>query len=693
MEMKKETVNASLFDHIRTAANELRGSGLTDEVLTLEDLDIIREALKLSDRKEAAVIAIMAAQPQNQTVDTNDMANFLSCSDFDVMALSAAVKSLTEKGFLAIDEDSLYPLPQYSFAEDILESIVENREVRPQPIIVSSDYDQFNLCADVRKLLCKRKQNKITTNTLFSEAQHLEDDHADIEFIQKMKSELKELKHRVIAYDLCYEYASNKGDEMRMRAILAAIYSSPMQAALEQKALRMGDHPLVAHEFVSVEDDEKLHVEDHMLRLLYGDAAEAYVSNVKQTDRYAFVGEIDDIFHRQHFGKERSKAQLVNDALKVEKSNRDLSMVKNLALRVPNADDRIVFYMVCNDRLHNEDFEVSCLNDIFEPFLCVNCRRQLLEGTHALLKSGLVEVQPADMFDNAVLALTEAGEALFFEKDAELFEEPLTGSDIIQPDTMVEKHLFFDDELEGQLSLLGKSLQEGSYQKLVKRLTDKHMPTGVCALLYGCPGTGKTESVMQLARQTGRAVMHVDISETKSCWFGASEKLIKGVFARYRKLCKKSKIKPILLFNEADGVLSKRKDSNRSNVAQTENAMQNIILEEMEKLDGIMIATTNLANNLDSAFERRFLFKVRFDAPTLDAKCSIWVDKLPSLSKEEAKELAKRFAFSGGEIDNVVRKAEMDELLTGTAPTLESIIGLCSKEKLGNGHRSIGFAY
>ncbi len=78
-----------------------------------------------------------------------------------------------------------------------------------------------------------------------------------------------------------------------------------------------------------------------------------------------------------------------------------------------------------------------------------------------------------------------------------------------------------------------------------------------------------------------------------------------------------------LLFNEADGVFGKRKDNPSSNVTQTEIAIQNIILEEMEKLDGILFATTNLTDNLDKAFERRFLFKIRFDKPTLEAKTNI----------------------------------------------------------------------
>ena len=58
-------------------------------------------------------------------------------------------------------------------------------------------------------------------------------------------------------------------------------------------------------------------------------------------------------------------------------------------------------------------------------------------------------------------------------------------------------------------------------------------------------------------------------------------------------------------------------------MAQTENAMQNIILEEPENLKGIFIATTNLAENMDAAFERRFLFKIKFENPSEEAKASM----------------------------------------------------------------------
>ena len=211
-------------------------------------------------------------------------------------------------------------------------------------------------------------------------------------------------------------------------------------------------------------------------------------------------------------------------------------------------------------------------------------------------------------------------------------------------------------------------------------------------MLYGEPGTGKTESVMQIAKATGRPIMHVDISATKTCWFGESEKLIKKVFTDYRTLCEKNNIKPILLFNEADAVFSKRKNVNSGNVAQTENAIQNIILEEMENLDGILIATTNLADNLDGAFERRFLFKIRFDKPTIEAKRNIWMNKLSSLSLEEAETLASNYDFSGGQIDNIARKAFIQEVINGVKPTINSLVKLCGEEKISkNNFNRIGF--
>ena len=101
----------------------------------------------------------------------------------------------------------------------------------------------------------------------------------------------------------------------------------------------------------------------------------------------------------------------------------------------------------------------------------------------------------------------------------------------------------------------------------------------------------------------------------------------------------------------------------------------------MENFEGILFATTNLLKNMDAAFERRFLFKVQFDQPSLENAAKIWKSKLPFLTEDEARRLAERFPFSGGEIENITRKCVMNDLLTGSEITFQQVVEFCKQEK------------
>ncbi|MDO4511688.1 MAG: ATP-binding protein [Bacteroidales bacterium] len=174
---------------------------------------------------------------------------------------------------------------------------------------------------------------------------------------------------------------------------------------------------------------------------------------------------------------------------------------------------------------------------------------------------------------------------------------------------------------------------------------------------------------------------------------GESEKNIREVFDVYRRKVRTMDKAPILLFNEADAVISKRLTNVQHSVDQMNNAIQNIILQEMEKLDGIMIATTNLTANLDNAFERRFLYKVRFDKPSPEAKSHIWQTMLPDLSDEQALQLATDFDFSGGQIENVSRKQKVNAIFNGGEFNFSDIVDFCKEECIGadTSHRRVGF--
>lgn len=260
--------------------------------------------------------------------------------------------------------------------------------------------------------------------------------------------------------------------------------------------------------------------------------------------------------------------------------------------------------------------------------------------------------------------------------------------------TFAAKELFYNPPVQRQIDRLGELLAPEHFTDIQQRLEACGMRKGFACLFYGAPGTGKTETVYQLARRTGRDLMVIDVSQIKSCWVGESEKNIKAAFDRYRSYVRQSEPAPILLFNEADAVLGIRQEGAQRTVEKMENSLQNIILQEMEQLDGIMIATTNLTQNLDKAFERRFLYKIEFEKPSREAKSRIWQSIIPTLDEQTAATLAKRYDFSGGQIENIARKRTVDMILLGGEPSIEQLDEYCRSEMLGQPERSrrkIGF--
>ena len=249
---------------------------------------------------------------------------------------------------------------------------------------------------------------------------------------------------------------------------------------------------------------------------------------------------------------------------------------------------------------------------------------------------------------------------------------------------ITEKKMFYNPSEQKQVERLANMLSKDNFSGIQERLEKEGMRKGFACLFYGGPGTGKTETVLQIARQTGRDIMQVDIATIRDKFVGVTEKRIKSVFSRYRRLCRESETTPILFFNEADGIFGKRSGCEMNPaVEKEENAMQNIILQEMEDLDGILIATTNLTNNLDNAFERRFLFKIEFHKPDVEAKTKLWNSMLHGeVAAEEVRKLAARYDFSGGQIENIARQSTIEYILSGKKASFDEIDEFCKQEML-----------
>ena len=327
-----------------------------------------------------------------------------------------------------------------------------------------------------------------------------------------------------------------------------------------------------------------------------------------------------------------------------------------------------------------------------KPTERINLIQDIIQERNFLVQQDYVEVEKAEFLKDAKMKLTEKSIDLLKKCKVDVYISKVKKDNVIFHNKLAKKNLFYNHEERKQIDLLSSLLTPEKFKSVQKRLKDRKLPTGVASLLYGLPGTGKTESVYQIAKNTKRDIFQVDISQSKSMWFGESEKVIKKIFTDYRKFSEECKTVPILLFNEADAILSKRKDATSSNVAQTENAIQNIILQELENFDGIFFATTNLASNLDTAFERRFLFKIEFHKPNTEIMGKIWKSKLKKITKPQYEQLAKLYDFSGGQIDNIVRKSDMFEIIHGIKASFKNIIEYCDVEKITKNKRiSIGF--
>lgn len=358
-------------------------------------------------------------------------------------------------------------------------------------------------------------------------------------------------------------------------------------------------------------------------------------------------------------------------------------------------DDKLLFTYMAHLYIENNDDNIGFrdIENIFDDDKIPGwCKSELRNHKSDLFETKLIEnVNEDGMARSDAFKLTDYAKR---EALAELKFSTVGRSqkDLLKHDSFAEKKLIYNDKEKGDIEELSSILSEGRFKSVQERLEKAGMRKGFCCLFYGAPGTGKTETVYQLARQTGRDILRVDVDKIKSCWVGESEKNIKSLFDRYRSICNDTALAPILLFNEADAVLGVRMEGASRAVDKMENSLQNIILQEMETLDGILIATTNLTNNLDKAFERRFLYKVKYEKPTLNARLKIWQSMLPGITDEDAGTLAAEFDLSGAEIENIVRKHSVAAILSGNEEiSIDSLRKLCKSERIGSSRPKLGF--
>ncbi|EAK6758354.1 ATP-binding protein [Campylobacter upsaliensis] len=273
-------------------------------------------------------------------------------------------------------------------------------------------------------------------------------------------------------------------------------------------------------------------------------------------------------------------------------------------------------------------------------------------------------------------------------KEQEIFEliEPnIDINDIIMPENTKE--------------LLSNILKQKD-KKVLERLSlwgiksSKNIEAKI--IFYGPPGTGKTMSAFGVAKAMKKAVLSFDCSKILSKWVGESEQNVRKIFDTYKNIANSCKQSPILLLNEADQFLSTRIEGG-SGSDKMHNQMQNIFLEQIERFSGVLIATTNFLESLDSAFSRRFDLKIEFKKPDFKDRLKMWEKFLPQNADfEEAFELETlaKYELSGAQILMVVKNTALKTAISKDGIfTMRAFLESIQKELEGSFDKSkiVGF--
>jgi SpoVK/Ycf46/Vps4 family AAA+-type ATPase len=191
-------------------------------------------------------------------------------------------------------------------------------------------------------------------------------------------------------------------------------------------------------------------------------------------------------------------------------------------------------------------------------------------------------------------------------------------------------------------------------------LGERHPNGTALAFNFAGPsGTGKTICAEAIAHTLGKRLLLVRYAELESMWFGETPKNVTAVF----RLAQEEDA--VLFFDEADAIAARRTTTVDRGAQRETNTVVNVLLQELERFDGVVIFATNLAVNFDPAFERRIRTHVLFELPGADERERIWQvqihrERTPLAEDVDFRALAEQYPdVSGGDIRNAVLKAAL----------------------------------
>ena len=410
----------------------------------------------------------------------------------------------------------------------------------------------------------------------------------------------------------------------------------------------------------------------------YRDHLEYLQDQFFRIELYQKISTIRENVHEHSLGIDRvqTKLTLLEKRIgeRVEQTSEKLVLDKFFKQKKMDTKEQVIFIALLREEYSSTDSSLREMNTLIELISLDEYERiknrSLLEDGSNLISQGIIDYEemlnPFGGITRAFFIIDEVLQNIIHPQknkkvrrlklnalieEQEIFE-------LIEPETSLED-VVLNEKTNETLQNLMRQVDKEVVGRLVEwGIKDKKSGIDARIIFYGHAGTGKTMTAYSLAKSLKKQVLAFDCSKILSMYVGESEKNVRKIFDTFYDLCEKTKSEPILLLNEADQFLGSRSSGVTSGADQMHNQMQNIFLEQIENFKGMLIATTNLLENIDKAFSRRFNYKIEFKKPDEMQREKLWELMLPidaPYAKDiSIKKLAK-YALTGGQINLIIK--------------------------------------
>ena len=449
----------------------------------------------------------------------------------------------------------------------------------------------------------------------------------------------------------------------------------------------------------------------------YADHLEYLQDQFFRIELYQKMSVIRQNVHEHSLGIDRlqNKLKLLEKRIeeRVAQTSENLVLDKFFKQKKMNNYEQVIFIALLREEYSATDAslrEMNALIDLIsiDEYERIKNRSLLEEGSH-LLSSGIIDYEemlnPFGGISRSFYIVDDVLQSIIHPQKTKKVTRLKLNALVEEQDIfeLIDSETSLDDvvlntKTRETLENLMKQVDKEVVNRLVKwGIKDKKSGIDARIIFYGAAGTGKTMTAYSLAKSLKRQVLAFDCSKILSMYVGESEKNVRKIFDTFYELSEKTKTEPILLLNEADQFLGARSSGNITGSDQMHNQMQNIFLEQIENFRGMLIATTNLLENIDKAFSRRFNYKIEFKKPNKQQRIELWNKMLPKSAPYEDDFNAIRLAeysLTGGQINLIVKNTAY-KVAVREEPLfkLEDFIDEIKREKDANfdSEKSMGF--